>query len=377
MAYLLVVSQQLPQAPLIEGAAAQKGFEVNAVDDVKRALVRIQQRKVDVLVLEVAVFMAARELIVDLTQADCTQIITITAYATPSIKEQAQTAGTIPVVLQHPEHRVAMEATLSRLAEKIHREHYAAHLAEAEYDYAYFIGRSPHMLRLYDHLEKVAKTDIPVLIIGESGTGKELAALAIHSKSLRHKENFLALNCGAISTTLIESELFGHEKGSFTGAERSRQGYFELTDQGTLFLDEVTEMSMEMQVRLLRVLETRQFMRVGGTKMLSSNARIVAATNRNPQRAVDENELRNDLYYRLNVIPIQMPPLRERGDDIWLLANNFLAQMNRQHHTEKYLDPSLEATLLAYNWPGNVRELRNVIWRHYVLADEECIQFTL
>jgi DNA-binding NtrC family response regulator len=232
------------------------------------------------------------------------------------------------------------------------------------------VGASPAMQRAYDLIEKVAPTRATVLLLGESGTGKELAAETVHRMSPRAREKFLAVNCGAVAQNVIESELFGHEKGSFTGAERSRSGYFEEAAGGTLFLDEITEMSAELQVKLLRVLETGSILRVGASQPLPVDVRLIAATNREPERAVREGRLRDDLYYRLNVFPIWMPPLRERVDDVELLASHFLGAHNAAEGTSKRWSPSALRRLRSYAWPGNVRELRNVVERAAILAGE-------
>jgi two-component system, NtrC family, response regulator HydG len=209
-----------------------------------------------------------------------------------------------------------------------------------------------------------------VLLIGESGTGKEVVAQTIHDLSRRKRQPFLPLNCGAVSPQLVESELFGHEKGSFTGADRQHHGFFERANRGTLFLDEVTEMRPELQVKLLRVLETGTFMRVGTNENIATDVRLIAATNRPPEKAVAEGRLREDLYHRLNVFPIQMPPLRERGTDIELLAEHFLAELNEQEQTNKRFSPAAIAALYSHNWPGNVRELKNYVHRAFILADD-------
>ena len=230
------------------------------------------------------------------------------------------------------------------------------------------VGVSAPMQHVYEGLERVAPTDETVLVTGETGTGKELVAGTLHRLSRRSEKPFVALNCGAVSPTLIESELFGHERGSFTGADRQRKGVFEQADGGTLFLDEITEMSAEMQVKLLRVLETFRLTRVGGTTELSVDVRIVAATNRDPHQAVRDGALRQDLLYRLLVFPIQLPPLRERGEDVTLLAEAFLKDISAADGVERRFTPAARDRLTAYGWPGNVRELRNVVRRAAILA---------
>jgi two-component system response regulator AtoC len=229
-------------------------------------------------------------------------------------------------------------------------------------------GRSPAMRRVYDQMSRVSRTAAAVLITGESGTGKEVVAKTIHDLSRRRGEHFLAVNCGAISPKLIESELFGHEKGSFTGADRQHIGFFERASGGTLFLDEVTEMSPELQVKLLRVLESGTILRVGSTQAREVDVRIVAATNKDPQKAVDAGTLRADLFYRLNVFPIELPPLRERPEDVALIAVHFLRQISSIEGRSKSFTPQALENLSHYLWPGNVRELRNIVYRAYLMA---------
>ena len=232
------------------------------------------------------------------------------------------------------------------------------------------IGRSAAMQKVYDHIGRVAPTEANVFIRGESGTGKEVAARTIHELSRRAKGPFVALNCGAIAANLIESALFGHERGSFTGATGTHLGVFEQAAGGTLFLDEVTEMPADQQVRLLRILETRTFYRLGGKQLLNADFRLISATNREAEQAVRENRLRLDLYHRLNTFPVTLPPLRARGDDIVLLAQRFLDELNAAEATSKHFAPRAHAALTQHSWPGNVRELRNVIQRAYILADD-------
>ncbi len=232
------------------------------------------------------------------------------------------------------------------------------------------VGRSRPMQRIYDLIDRVAPTESTVFVTGESGTGKELVAQAIHQLSRRRDKPFLTLNCGAISGTLIESELFGHEKGSFTGADRKRKGYFEQADGGTLFLDEITEMPIELQVKLLRVLESGVLTHVGATDPLQVDVRVLAASNRDPKEAVEEGRLREDLYYRLSVFPIGLPPLCERTGDIQELALFFLAEMNERNGRPIRFEEAALERLAQLRWPGNVRQLRNVVERASILADD-------
>jgi DNA-binding NtrC family response regulator len=231
------------------------------------------------------------------------------------------------------------------------------------------LGASPAMREVFRLIERVGPTEASVLLTGESGSGKELAAQSIHENSARRAKPFIAINCGAIPAGLIEAELFGYEKGSFTGAVRAHAGVFERAQGGTLLLDEVTEMPLDMQTRLLRVLETRRFYRVGANIEYACDVRVIAATNRCPLQAVQSGQLREDLLYRLAVFPIDLPPLRHRGDDVELLANHFLSGLNAASNTDKRLSAAARTTLRQHSWPGNVRELKNCIERAFILGD--------
>ena len=231
-------------------------------------------------------------------------------------------------------------------------------------------GSSTVMQDVYRMIEKVAPTEATVFITGESGCGKELVARTIHERSPRARGAFVAINCGAIPQNLIEAELFGHERGAFTGANRQHRGCFERAEGGTLFLDEITEMPLEMQVRLLRVLETGRFVRVGGDGEIRTNVRVLAATNRDALDAVRDGRLREDLMYRLAVFPIVLPPLRERDGDTELLAEHFLQNLNVEGGTSKRFSRAALTTIRAYHWPGNVRELKNAVHRAFIMAEE-------
>jgi DNA-binding NtrC family response regulator len=226
------------------------------------------------------------------------------------------------------------------------------------------------MQEIYDLITRVSPTSSTVLLTGETGVGKDMVAQTIHRLSRRAEKPFVPVNCGAIQPTLIESELFGHEAGSFTGASRTRKGIFEQAQGGTLFLDEITEMQIDMQVKLLRVLETRQIKRVGGEKPIDVDVRLIAATNRSPESAVKDGKLREDLFYRLRVFPIRVPGLRERERDIELLATYFLTELNGDYEQPKRFLPAALDRMQSYDWPGNVRELRNVVERAAILAGE-------
>jgi transcriptional regulator with PAS, ATPase and Fis domain len=233
------------------------------------------------------------------------------------------------------------------------------------------LGTCEAMRDLFGRIERVAPTNVSVLLTGESGTGKELVAQTIHSLSGRCDEPFVAVNCGAIPATLVEAELFGYERGSFTGAVRSQAGYFERAGHGTLFLDEAAEMPLDMQVKLLRALESRSICRVGGDHEIPLHARVIAATNRSLNDAVSNNHLRADLLYRLAVFHVALPALRQRGEDIGLLARSFLERLNRADGTSKRFSSDSLFYLRDHTWPGNVRELYNTVQRAFILSDDE------
>lgn len=233
------------------------------------------------------------------------------------------------------------------------------------------VGNCDGLNRAIDVALQVAPTDLSVLIIGESGVGKEIIPRIIHDNSPRRREKYFAINCGSIPEGTIDSELFGHEKGSFTGAIGESEGYFGVANKGTIFLDEVGELPMATQARLLRVLETGEYIRVGGQKIMKTDVRIVAATNVNMRKAISEGRFREDLYYRLNTIPIQIPPLRDRGEDILLLFRLFAMQMAEKYHLPKItLSDEAKSTMLKYKWPGNVRQLKNITEQMSVLSRE-------
>jgi two-component system response regulator PilR (NtrC family) len=244
----------------------------------------------------------------------------------------------------------------------------------SRHEFSSIIGRSDVMLAVFRMIETIARTSSTVLVTGESGTGKELVARAIHFNSLRRDQPFVALNCGAVPETLLESELFGHMRGAFTGADSNKKGLLETAERGTIFLDEIGEMDVPMQVKLLRVLQERRFRRLGGTEESQVDIRVVAATNQDLARMVADGRFREDLYYRINVIPIHLPPLRERSEDIGLLAEHFLEKhATRAAKPVRAISQEASALLTAYHWPGNVRELENVIERCVALEQTPVI----
>lgn len=303
------------------------------------------------------------------------EVVLITGHASLETSIQALRLGAADYLIK-PINLLRLQGVLSRLTKpallKAEVETLAAQVAPSGHFGALW-GRAPAMLQLYEQIARVAMTSVTVFITGESGSGKEVVAQTVHDLSRRRKQPFLAVNCGAISPNLIESEIFGHEKGSFTGADRQHLGFFERASGGTLFLDEITEMPMELQVKLLRVLETGCFMRVGSTQTQVADVRVLAATNRRPEQAVAAGKLREDLLYRLNVFPIELPPLRERLSDVGLLARHFLTAFGAQEGQAKHFSAAALERLAQYRWPGNVRELRNAVQRAYVMAAGDVI----
>jgi DNA-binding NtrC family response regulator len=304
-------------------------------------------------------------------------VLMITAYATPKLAVQAIKSGAIDYVAKPfaPEellHAVARCAERHRLL----RENAALRSRAGEIvTLEQIVGESPGMRELRKFIQTVAQTDARVLILGESGTGKELAAGALHHLSRRRAANYIRINCAAIPETLLESELFGHEKGAFTGAIRQKSGRVEEADGGTIFLDEIADMSKPLQAKLLRFLEDGTFTRVGGTQELRVNVRLIAATNRDLAQAIAGGQFREDLFHRLNVVQIQMPPLRDRSDDVLLLAGHFLKMFRpAMNKNVDGLAPAARQKMLLHRWPGNVRELRNAIERALILETTHEIQ---
>jgi len=308
-----------------------------------------------------------------------TVVIVITAHGTVENAVEAMRRGALdfiikPVDLDLIRHQVRKALEHHRLVSENRR---LRERLASDGEISEIVGNSAAMRDVFRQVRQVADTDATVLIEGESGTGKELVARAIHSLSARAAGSFVAVNVGALPETLLESELFGYEKGAFSGATRTKLGRFELADGGTLFLDEVTEMSSKTQVDLLRVLETREFRRLGGEQVIASDVRLIGATNRDIGNVVRDGKFREDLYYRLNVIPLMVPPLRDRRDDIPLLVEHFLEQFSQRHRREpKGVAGDAMQILTSHSWPGNVRQLRNLVERLVVTAEGPVIHAT-
>jgi len=300
-----------------------------------------------------------------------TQIVMITAYPSVDTAISAMKEGAYDYIIKpfDPDEVSFMVKKIIEHQDLLLENILLRQRLEEKYQFPDIIGKSDAMQNIFELIRKVAPTIAPVLITGETGTGKELVARAIHGNSTRCHRPFVAVSCGALPETLLESELFGYEKGAFTGAEVTKKGRFEMADGGTLFLDEIGEISPRTQVDLLRVLEEKKLMRLGGTKSIEVDIRIISATNRDLKKAVEDGIFRNDLYYRLNVVSIHLPPLRERKDDIPLLVEEFLRRYNVEMNKRMdSLSPKALAMLMDYDWPGNIRELQNVIERAVVVG---------
>ncbi|MBO9353819.1 response regulator [Bordetella petrii] len=368
MPHMLVLDDDAAIREVLAEIAREHGFSVAQAATMKDALIQLQRQQPDLVLTDVRLPGASGMDIFSRMPNSDVEVVVITGHGSMDNAVEALRLGATDYLVK--------PVCMDRLTEILTR---VAASCGAAVDQGPFqepgrfgklLGQSESMERLYTQLARVAATDVTTLLIGESGTGKELAAHAIHELSSRSNKPFIAVNCGAISPHLIESELFGHERGSFTGADRQHKGYFERADSGTLFLDEVTEMPLDLQVKLLRVLESGRFMRVGTHREIACDIRVVAATNRNPEQAIQEGKLREDLYYRLSVFPIDLPPLRERDTDILFLADRFLAALNQKYGEDKQFSESARQAIYEYAWPGNVRELKNYVRRAYIMAED-------
>ena len=351
----------------------EEGFEVRQAGSIAEAQGALDAHVPDLALIDLQLpDGSGLDLIAPLKQQPDVEIVVITAHGTIDTAIQALKLGasdylTKPIDLPRLErllHSVRRTVRLRNEVQELRGE--LRRLGR----FGLLIGASPPMQQVYDLIAKVGPTNSTVLIVGETGVGKELVAQMVHRVSRRSEQPFVALNCAGVPATLIESELFGHEKGSFTGADRRRKGVFEQASGGALFLDEVLELPLELQAKFLRVLETGAFQRIGGEETCQVDVRIVAATNRDPEQAVRDGKLREDLHYRLNVFPIRVPPLRDRGDDLELLARYFLERLNQDAGASKRFSDSALDKLRLHRFSGNVRELRNVVERAFILAGE-------
>lgn len=373
MTRILIVDDDRATSAGMADVVEEWGYEAEVSDDLSGAWKSIQKLIPDVALLDLKLPDGSGLDLLKQIKEDYPDIpvIILTGHATvdsavDALKEGAEDYLTKPVDLSR------LEVMLRNLQDKQDLREEVLELRRQLQKMGalgHLVGKSAAMQKLFQEIEMVSNTDANVFIVGESGSGKEVVANTMHSLSRRKNKPFIAFNCGAISPTLIESEIFGHEKGSFTNAVKRREGYFELAKGGTVFLDEITEMPLDLQVKLLRVLEEGRFRRVGGNQEIEIDARIVAASNRDPLQAIEDGRLREDLYYRLNVFPIEVPPLRERKEDIPLFAFHFIQMLKEQE--DKNVDkmsPEFQEALERYDWPGNVRELRNIISRAFIMA---------
>lgn len=377
---VLVVDDELAMRESIAAWLAQDGYEVAKAADASEALALLEQQEFGLALVDIKMpGMDGVELLGRIKdEYPETLVVIITAYGSIESSVEAMKAGASDYLLKpfDPEQLMLLLEKLGRQRALL-KENLALRqrLADGECaGYEDLVGRSQAMLGVFDLIEEVAATEAAVMIAGETGTGKELVARAIHNRSQRAYGPFVTINCGAQSETLLESELFGHERGAFTGAVKARRGRLEMADGGTLFLDEVGEISQKMQLALLRVLEDGQFQRVGGSKNLTSDFRLICATHRNLSDLINQGEFRQDFFYRINVFSISIPPLRERKEDIIPLSEYFIEKFSREAgKPSSRMDERAKQALITYPWPGNVRELKNVIERAVIVSRGESI----
>ena len=369
---ILIVEDDPTGRETLEDAFNDRGYKPITAENGKIALDIINSQEIDLVVTDLVMPGASGMEVLKKAVNKC-PVILITAHGTVDNAVDAIKLGAYDFVekpIELPELFTRVERALQMSTLKRENENLRSRV-ETTYDFETMVGKTPAMQAVFEQIKLVAPTDTNVCILGESGTGKELVANAIHQHSRRSNKPFIKVNCAAISENLLESELFGHEKGAFTGALKQRQGRFELADGGTILLDEISEMSPALQSKLLRILQEQEFERVGGTETLKVDVRIVTATNANLQERISEGTFREDLFYRISVFPIQLPPLRERKDDIPLLVDHFLrnytAKMNKSLNgiASHALD-----LMTNYDWPGNVRQLQNVVERCCVMTPE-------
>jgi two-component system response regulator PilR (NtrC family) len=376
---ILVVDDEPSMRELLQIVLRREGYSVRLAENGRAALASLEREPADVLISDIKMpDMNGVDVLREAKRIDPDLVgIMVTAFASTETAVEALRLGAYDY-LTKPFDVDELKAKVRNALERrvLRQENVLLKRAlRSTSEFSSIIGSSKVMHAVFDLIETVAPTNSTILITGESGTGKELVARAIHFNSLRHERPFVALNCGALPETLLESELFGHVRGAFTGAAGNKKGLIETAERGTVFLDEISEMSPMMQVKLLRVLQERKFRRVGGVEEIDADIRIIAATNRDLGRMVGEGKFREDLFYRINVIPVQLPPLRERREDIPVLAEHFLAKYRTQMgKTTTGVSPEALHALEAFDWPGNVRQLENIIERAVALERTQTIQ---
>lgn len=370
---ILVVDDERSIRIGLKGLLSKEGCEVSVAENGSEALRLLASQEYDLVLtdLRMAGIDGLNLLKTIKEQYPDTLVIMMTAYGSEKIAVEAMKAGARDYLVKpfdNDEVKILVRQALEQRALQRQVQHLYARL-DATFRFENLLGTSPAMQRVFDVVKKVAPTDLTVLITGESGTGKELIANALHHNSPRKNGPFIKVNCAAMARELVESELFGHEKGAFTGAIAARDGKFEAADGGTLFLDEIGDMPLETQAKVLRVLQEREFERVGGNRTIKVDVRVLAATNKNLQQMVHEGKFREDLFFRLNVVSIGLPSLRERREDIPLLATHFLKEVTARYgHGPLTFSADAYGLLLSAAWPGNVRELKNIVEASAVLA---------
>lgn len=379
---LLIVDDEPDILLVMSANLKREGYDVDTATDGLDALRKVESRDYDAIILDHQMpKLSGIEFLDRLKNGDGLHekipVIVVTAYGTiemavKAMKDGAYSFLTKPIDYGELSIQVKNAVERRRLSREIEN---LRHEVEEKYRFGRIIGANPRMQEIFHVVRTVAETDATVLIQGESGTGKELIARAIHYNSRRKEKPFVVVSCSALPETLLESELFGHEKGAFTGAIRNRMGRFELANGGTIFLDEIGEMSPSVQLKLLRVLQEREIERLGGNETIKVDVRVIAATHKDLYRAIQERQFREDLFYRLNVVPIKLPPLRERMDDVPILAGHFIKKYCEKNGREiMTLSPQALATLMRYSFPGNVRELENIIERAVIMERGKTIR---
>jgi len=373
VANILVIDDETKMTYLVESALEEAGFSVTAVNSPDKALKLMEKHSYDIIITDLTMpKISGLDILEKAGQKGDSEVILMTAYGTVETAVEAMKKGAADYIMKpFPMDELVILCRKLTQRQKLNSlsDMLAKDIKKILYDK--FIGQSSPARQMLDMISKVAPTEATVLLTGKSGTGKELAAHLVHEHSPRRYKPFIPVNCAALTETLLESELFGHEKGAFTGADKRKLGRFELADGGTIFLDEVGETSPGLQAKLLRVLEERQFVRVGGIDNVEVNVRVIAATNKNLKDEIAKSRFREDLFFRLNVFPIKIPSLFERKDDIPELAEYFLTQ---KRYENPHLSKEVITLLKSYQWPGNIRELKNILERAMILAAGNEIQ---
>lgn len=378
MSSILLVDDDIAHRTMLKANLVSSGYAVKEVSDGDEVLSFLNKKLVDVILLDMKMArMSGADTLSALAQAGIRiPIIILTAFSSIETAVDAMKKGAFdyvskPVDIEELKILISRAISFTTLSEE---NRFLKNRLDQQFSYGSIIGKSPVMQEMFSTLSMVSPTDATVLITGESGTGKELVASAIHQNSKRKDRAFIKLNCAALHENLLESELFGHEAGAFTGATERRRGRFELAHKGTLFLDEIGDMSLPTQAKILRVLQEGEFERVGGTGSLKVDVRLLAATHKDLQKMIEDGTFRQDLFFRLSVVPLHLPALKERDIDIAELANHFLVKFTKKNRKDiKGFHPEVMNLLMQYKWPGNIRELENTIERAVILCHEEQI----